>query len=115
MLTSSLKVTKNVTQSVTKSVKFKSTRYTREISNENVYDREEMEENFIEETNDQDIKVDDGRKKLEFLEEEEYETDDKSESQNLVLEETQVEPLELKDQRQDEKKQENDNYQEKEK
>lgn len=89
VLTSSLRVSK--AHSVTKSVKFKSTRFTREISNENYFDREEAEADFVEEQTETMPIVDQSRKKLEFFEEEE--------------EKDQDEPMEAMDQSDSEAKQ----------
>ena len=77
VLTSALK-SKNITQSVSKSVKFKTTRITREFNNENVFDREEAEKSIDE--NQENICFDDAPKRLEF-------DDDKNDS---VLKEASV-------------------------
>ncbi|CAF0881237.1 unnamed protein product [Brachionus calyciflorus] len=88
ILTSALKASKSVTQSVTKSVKFRTTRLTREFKNDNVYDREEQIENNFMEEEDQDNQenipnFDDAPKRLEFDEEDKQEMDDPNEKSTL--------------------------------
>ena len=84
ILTSSLKVTKNSTQSVTKSVKFQLKKYTREISNENKEYNEYEDE--ISSLNDEKIiekNADAVERKQLFLEETEESTAPKKRISNV--------------------------------